>query len=146
MAPIGTGIIASLSTLEESKTTLGPRHELLRRAGEIFVSISPQTKTMPYMVEDSYPEANFSLISGNSSGISAGRGTASHDDATWILTSAFIIFTMQSGRRELLAWGFPASEFSCLFLLRQSMINKEKWSCNNGGNSKRKQRSNSILV
>ena len=24
--------------------------------------------------------------------------TASHDDATWILTSAFIIFTMQSGK------------------------------------------------
>ena len=23
----------------------------------------------------------------------------SHDDATWILTSAFIIFTMQSGKR-----------------------------------------------
>ncbi len=24
----------------------------------------------------------------------------SHDDATWILTSAFIIFTMQSGRAD----------------------------------------------
>lgn len=42
-------------------------------------------------------EALQSAAAGNSDGARAGEVIKTDSDATWVLTSAFIIFTMQSG-------------------------------------------------
>ena len=47
--------------------------------------------------------------------------TASHDDATWILTSAFIIFTMQSGKFLFIDYG-AILKFVVIIHLRNSTI------------------------
>ena len=66
--------------------------------------------SMPFMQEGGVGSgANMSTGTGNHSALLTGSGLSSHDDATWILTSAFIVFTMQSGQYQYIPYNFGSN-------------------------------------